>query len=558
MSRPAVDIKGLIQNTLSTGSSLEAAIGELIDGSFDAGAKHVHIYLDTKAGLLIVADDGCGMSKEKMEESLILHKRSEVSSARAGRFGFGMKQAHISVTRHKAASIIISKTIDSTRPDTLYEGMYEITADWKGAVEQGEFKISAHEITRAKEALWGKYAVNTLKKGTVVVIPCPPEVWMELKEKIEKNDLGTNLIWYLGWTYSGYMSAPRSAQIQIRLDSAVEGKLVTVPRIDPLCWDMLPATQKKEVKCILMKKDSTLRAYVQEENGMLVYYNSAQTNSKKGTDRTGFKRIGEFTVQCACSETGWSEQKGVLVATGMVAGQPLTQKDLVTLGGEYNKRNDKIINKFDIVKPGAGDHDWQAYWLKCRFRNVFTSEQDEVWNVLVNKAEMKKDLIHPSVRNAIAAIQNQFRKEQYSRAYESSDEEDESASTTRMKSAPPLDLNSFGLTSAPSTRSAAPPPLTQPSATAPSKLSAASATTPAPSVLVPPNAKIAVSASVRTTSKSERDIIHMMLQISTKYTPHVLKEKLATASDATVVGYAEVYNTLEQVLHILEKKQSKP
>lgn len=84
------------------GYSLETAIADLIDNSITAHAATVEIVYDSTQDVLVVADDGCGMSSEDVLAAM-RHGATSPKDERAtfdlGRFGLGLKTASFSQCR---------------------------------------------------------------------------------------------------------------------------------------------------------------------------------------------------------------------------------------------------------------------------------------------------------------------------------------------------------------------------------------------------------------------------------------------------------------------------
>ena len=56
----SISYKGLLRNMLESGFDTQDCIGEKVDDSSGAGAKHIAITVESKEKLLFFADDACG------------------------------------------------------------------------------------------------------------------------------------------------------------------------------------------------------------------------------------------------------------------------------------------------------------------------------------------------------------------------------------------------------------------------------------------------------------------------------------------------------------------
>ena len=94
----------LIEGHRDFGYSLETALADVIDNSISAGAKTVQLVANTAidAPVIIIADDGCGMSELELIEAMRLGSKNPKDQRAAddlGRFGLGLKSASFSQCR---------------------------------------------------------------------------------------------------------------------------------------------------------------------------------------------------------------------------------------------------------------------------------------------------------------------------------------------------------------------------------------------------------------------------------------------------------------------------
>src|SRR5574337_173038 len=107
MKTPIVGLQQFIQAIRDAGyRGTGAALSELIDNAFEAGAKNVRIEIAVKTESkeqvenIAVADDGCGMSAEVMEAALQFGGSSRFGSRQGtGRFGMGLPNSSVSQAR---------------------------------------------------------------------------------------------------------------------------------------------------------------------------------------------------------------------------------------------------------------------------------------------------------------------------------------------------------------------------------------------------------------------------------------------------------------------------
>ena len=86
----------LIEGLRDTGYDFNMAMADLVDNSVDAGASiidiHIKMELDGKI-LVLVADNGCGMDREELENAMTYGSISNKPLSCLGKFGLGLKTA---------------------------------------------------------------------------------------------------------------------------------------------------------------------------------------------------------------------------------------------------------------------------------------------------------------------------------------------------------------------------------------------------------------------------------------------------------------------------------
>lgn len=91
--RIEVNDRFFLEALRSTGYDSYSALYELIDNSIDAGATKIQIFYDKSDLSLCILDNGCGMSKEKLFQSMDLGCDREYTQSDIGYFGVGMKSS---------------------------------------------------------------------------------------------------------------------------------------------------------------------------------------------------------------------------------------------------------------------------------------------------------------------------------------------------------------------------------------------------------------------------------------------------------------------------------
>ncbi|MGI8548671.1 MAG: ATP-binding protein [Gemmatimonadaceae bacterium] len=94
----------LIESMRDIGYTLETALADVIDNSISAGARTIHIHVDTAGPepSIGISDDGRGMSRDELVDAMRLGSRNPHESRALhdlGRFGLGLKTASFSQCR---------------------------------------------------------------------------------------------------------------------------------------------------------------------------------------------------------------------------------------------------------------------------------------------------------------------------------------------------------------------------------------------------------------------------------------------------------------------------
>ena len=115
MARKAITLMpsaGRLTNSLrDIGYEFPTAVADLVDNSISAGASTVDVLIDFRGSdsVVIIADDGRGMTANEIDEAMRFGSRRNYSLNELGRYGLGLKTASISqcrrvtVTSRKAA-----------------------------------------------------------------------------------------------------------------------------------------------------------------------------------------------------------------------------------------------------------------------------------------------------------------------------------------------------------------------------------------------------------------------------------------------------------------------
>lgn len=138
------------------------ALCDIIDNSIDAGATSVKIYVSSsnKQFRIIIVDNGCGMTEEKLDEALKLGSDTEHDDlSDLGKFGMGLSTAGLSLAN---VTTVLTKNADS---DVLYKSVTNVDVIKK----QNAFVKYLGKADVEDTFLFYSYLENT-ESGTIVIL----------------------------------------------------------------------------------------------------------------------------------------------------------------------------------------------------------------------------------------------------------------------------------------------------------------------------------------------------------------------------------------------------
>ena len=368
----SINISGMMMNMLSSGFDTIDCIGELIDNSIGANAKNIHIHL--LDNLVIFVDDGEGMNKDELNKCYCLHERKDASDTRVGYFGIGSKHAKIHFTQHKFANTTISKKKDTD--------LMEIEADWKEAVEKGNYFPQAHKISSDSKEIWEKYSISK-KHGTIDVIPCDKKINIEFNESVDE------IINKLSITYYEYL-------IKNNILFFVKGKEYKLKSTDPISWAKATNENKQELVIEIWKNKSTNNIYsFYKDKNKMCYLNTYEKTPKFKLDYNypleNCENINTITIKSVYIDS-WKD----------------TLDEGHQSGGIYLKRSGKILDHFKCSIKNSGDYHYRNYVTIARHLIIFNSTLDKEFQVQINKSHIKESDINKNIYETINYIAEKF------------------------------------------------------------------------------------------------------------------------------------------------------
>ena len=216
-----ISIPGMLKNMMREGFSTNHCLSELIDDSQGAGSTIIKILIEGKH--LVISDNGCGMTREKLRSSHYFHARS-TASTRHGRFGIGRKHAIVHFTGLKCVAQTVTRSAEDAN-------LSQLNIDFPDVIKTGNLHLYAHGIEENVRPIWNMYAVDKDSNGTMTYLECAPSIIEELITRATSDNISNSLRYFLGSTYNNYIK--NGGQIIL----SINGEPISILPIDRLCWN---------------------------------------------------------------------------------------------------------------------------------------------------------------------------------------------------------------------------------------------------------------------------------------------------------------------------------
>ncbi|SCP98598.1 ATP-binding protein [Anaerobium acetethylicum] len=154
--------KMLLSSLRSVGYTEETAIADIVDNSISSGATKIQLYFDWDEKRILIADNGRGMNKDELLESMKIGSADPAEMRNQndlGRFGMGMKTASFSIGK---------KLLVITKQDNIMNN-----SEWNlDHVEQNnKWEVLIHsdnEIEDYLESIQEQMDFNEWEQGTII------------------------------------------------------------------------------------------------------------------------------------------------------------------------------------------------------------------------------------------------------------------------------------------------------------------------------------------------------------------------------------------------------
>jgi hypothetical protein len=365
-----VSVGGTMQNILSIGFTIYDAICEGIDNSLDANANGIHLSFDPITRLWIHVDNGHGMKPERLPDAYCMNNRSNGTQTH-GKFGIGAN----------ALGIVLSELIGSMTVVTKHRDMEnhcDMHMNFEQCILSGTFNRTVNVVddngidNRSANGiqLWNTWRHLIVESGTILQIKCSPRVTAELNDWINAFKLQDRLA-------RQYFRQIMDNRIRLSVNGT------ELEAIDYLDRDNADHSEINRYQIRMLDGIHTVCSRELNAQGDMVDFRFVLKGKRgkfvKLTDEDSIiEPIGEMTI----TSTFNSEWVG---------------NAHIIHGGQYFVREDKMVKHFESVKVISGDHKRRPIIEAGRHEISFGCNLDNLFGVLVNKSDLRKDMMNSSV-----------------------------------------------------------------------------------------------------------------------------------------------------------------
>jgi hypothetical protein len=403
MTHETIDLRGMFENMRNIGFSNLNNCSEKFDNSLQANSNKIVMIVSSENNTITFIDNGDGMDQEELINCGTVHRRTNSSSDKHGRFGAGGNIADINLSDMGKVHYISKSKKKLTEVN-------EMTLDYNVKSYQG-YKLNPHEASRKTEdELWNRFAIDKDNSGTIQIIHSNAEIVNKLKDSLCTSDINESYRFRLGFIYC------KQLQLGLKLEVTVEENDYVISPIDCFKFMQIEIKNKERMQIEVWSHNpsKSYRFYYKNKNDKTCYLDFS--NSKRGKEEKEVpnknKNLGEM-IGCIQIEStyhsNWRELIGAdleNMALNKFSSQEQCQN---IIGGIMIHRNLKKIAQYHL--SNAGTSSGQIPYYSCSHHNVtFDANEcfDNMFAVMVNKSNLEVDNIMIDLRNTIEKICKNF------------------------------------------------------------------------------------------------------------------------------------------------------
>jgi len=358
-------VAGTMQNMLHLGFTNSDAICEGIDNSLDEDATEVHIIFNKESRMYVHVDNGNGILPEELPEAYCMNNRKINNTHTHGKFGIGANALGFVLSELEGGMTVVTKHIST-------ENHCDMHMNFEQAISSGIFNRTVNVVdldgtdnrSTNGNRLWNEFTnVTNNNTGTILQIKCSQRVANEISDMIDTRKLHD----ILGKQYYTQI-------LQEHVAIFVNGDIVNA--ID-YC------------------------SFRTGRNGDIKDVGFSESRKKwfdLSDEEKSVEPIGEIKITSAFDPT-W------------------TSNAHIGFGGLYIVREYKMVKYFASDKENSGDHKVRPIIEAARHQIEFESVLDDIFGVLVNKSDLRKDMMNPHILTFITYITRDYTKGLYKDHY---------------------------------------------------------------------------------------------------------------------------------------------
>jgi hypothetical protein len=382
------------------------------------------------------------MSKDDLDEAVVINKRSEASNDKQGCKGIGLNNTMAILTKLESKVKIISKKEN--------EEMVDMVIDYPEYMKKDMYNPSARtEPSRVSEDIFKTLVSGGMVNGNMVQGELESEtgtvvhftrvhvdVYHELTESIKSVQIEDSLLYKAGIAYNEYINEGKSIRFILPGDTPEKIGYYDVEPIDPLCRDTIDPRHQESVECELYINEASDRTQTRSYfmlNGNRVYTKNILDSKCFAAEEVipaHWKLVGKYVDDSAYSNDWLNEQSDIIEYIeeiesngesdndsgskgGKKAIEKRKHKKLAFMGGWYIQRNKKVIKRFPIADKKSGDFPERPFYDKSRHMLKYPVELDTYMGTQLNKSDLREENIDKSIVNAYKVLRNNFAHRQY-------------------------------------------------------------------------------------------------------------------------------------------------
>ena len=384
-----VSVIGTMQNVLHIGFTISDAICEGIDNSLDAQAREIRIKFNPDMRMYVHVDNGTGILPEELPEAYRMNNRKQNNTQTHGKFGIGANALGIILSELEGGMTVVTKDSSAVHNCDMHMNFEQTISSgiFNRTVNVVDLDGTDNRSTNGNR-LWNEFTnVTDNNTGTILQIKCSQRVANDIGDMIDTRKLHD----ILGKQY--YTQLSRHGVVIYINDEKIDA-------IDYLDRENAEHIKEKTYTIRIIDGIPRVCSFRTGRNGDIKDIGFSESRKKwiDLSDKEIIEPIGEIKITSAFDPTWISNAQ-------------------IGFGGFYFVREDKMVKKFLTQREHSGDHKVRPIIESARHKIEFESVLDDIFGVLVNKSDLRKDMMNPHILTFITYITRDYTKGLYKDHY---------------------------------------------------------------------------------------------------------------------------------------------